>query len=186
MGRHDSRDPRPFYTSLGGAILRGLLALFVSFGFYAVLQTFRDGRQPAEPTVAMNPNEQPPPTPAVVASEVPSPVGNRSTPADPTEAEAVEPEQPQPAQETVQVLDAGAGSRRTDEVVERLELLGYEIVAVNKATRTFDATTVYYSSGYQSAALALQERDERFAEIEPNRILSDEVDLHVVVGTDWR
>ncbi|MGH8932908.1 MAG: LytR C-terminal domain-containing protein [Egibacteraceae bacterium] len=184
MGRHDSRDPRSFYTSLGGAILRGLLALFVSFGFYAVLQTFRDGRQPSEPTVAMNTNEQAPPTPTIVASEVPSPAENVSVPVDPSQD--VEPEQPEPPQETVQVLDAGAGSRRTDEAIERLELLGYEIVAVNKATRTFGATTVFYSSGYQSAALSLQERDERFAQIEPNRSLSDEVDLHVVVGTDWR
>jgi hypothetical protein len=166
MGRHDSRDPAPFYASLGGAVLRGLLALFVSFGLYAVLLTFRGDEQPS-----------PPPTPvaqapAVVASETPPPTRTAKP-------------QPRVPHETVQVLDAGAGERRTEEVVERLEGYGYEIVAVNEAARTYGATTVFYSAGQQSAAEALRDRDERFVEIKPNRDLSDEVDLHVLVGTDW-
>ncbi|MGH8910862.1 MAG: LytR C-terminal domain-containing protein [Egibacteraceae bacterium] len=198
MGRHDDPDPAPFYTSLGSAVLRGLLALFLSFGVYAILQTFRDGDQRPR-TASLESRERPAdqqraaaaPVPAV--PESPSAVQNEAgSAAEPREDPSTAPaetllsdEAPKVTPITVQVLDAGAGQRRTSQVVDRLRRLGYEVVAVNGAVRTYTATTIFYSQGRRSAAIDLQGRDQRFAKIGPNPNLSEEVDLHVLAGTDW-
>jgi hypothetical protein len=196
MGRHDDPDPAPFYTSLGSAILRGLLALVLSFGLYAALQIIRndDGPQP----VALEGSEQPasqarempmfiPPETAVGSEEAEvlvAPSENRSEAAE--EEALLSTRAPRPENITVQVLDGGAGQRRTGQVVDRLKRHGYRIVAVNKAVRNYTATTVFYSEGQASAAEDLQGRDTRFANIRPNSDLSEEVDLHILVGTDWK
>jgi hypothetical protein len=83
-------------------------------------------------------------------------------------------------------LDGGAGRRRTDEAAAALKTLGYQIVAINKAVRTYQVTTVFYSEGQEASARALRARDWRFAEIDSNPNLNQRVALHVVVGTDWR
>jgi hypothetical protein len=189
MGRHDDPDPAPFYTSLGSAILRGLLALFLSFGLYAVLASIRDDNAPPEPSTAFAPTGR-----ATEAFEL---IPVESDPLDAASEEVPTPgaaladaEQfggaPTPEDTTIQVLDAGAGTQGIETVTDRLEELGYDIVAVNDATRDYDTTTVFFSDGQQDAAMALRARDARFSEIGPNPNLSEEVDLHIIAGRDWR
>ena len=199
MGRHDDPDPAPFYTSLGSAILRGLLALFLSFGLYAVLASIRDVGTPPPATTGLRSTDAGSAGEAPVdvfesapTDRAPSPDGRSSSQIDertPTASPAGSDQladAPSPRATTVQVLDAGAGGRGTDEVVTRLKQLGYEVVAVNDATRAYDVTTVFYTDGQEAAAQALRVRDSRFSKLGPNRNLSKAVDLHVVAGSDWR
>jgi hypothetical protein len=188
MGRHDDPDPASFYTSLGRAVLRGLLALLLSFGLYALLANIRDGRE-APPPVAVQSTE------ATTEPSVQMPVGTpspaeqatlRSTPnAVPSGIPSDDVAAPRSADTTVQVLDGGAGRERTAEVVAALRTLGYQVVAVNRAVRTYQVTTVFYSQGQEESARALRARDSRFVAIDENPNLSQGVALHVIVGTDW-
>lgn len=172
-------------------MLRGLLALLLSFGLYAVLANIRDGRQPpptaalqsaGTPTARLSPTPRDAPFPVEEATSRPAVSSTASaTPSTDLTAAAA----PTSADTTVQVLDGGAGQRRTDEVVATLKTLGYPIVAVNKAVRTYEVTTVFYSQGQEASARALRAQDERFAEIDMNPDLNQRVALHVVVGTDW-
>ncbi|MGH8901050.1 MAG: LytR C-terminal domain-containing protein [Egibacteraceae bacterium] len=170
-------------------MLRGLLALCLSFGLYAVLANIRDGRQPP-PTAAPQSTGPPPARISPTPGTAPFPVEEAtSRPAvSPTLSAAPNADlaaAPRSVDTTVQVLDGGAGKQRTDKVVATLKMLGYQIVAVNKAVRTYEVTTVFYSRGQEASAHALRAQDERFVEIDMNPTLNQRVALHVVVGTDW-
>jgi hypothetical protein len=90
-----------------------------------------------------------------------------------------------PAETSVQVLDAGGGSSATRDVADVLADLGYDVVAINPSRVDYDVTTVLFTSGNDAEAEGLRARDERFAATSPNERLSEGVDLHVVVGPDW-
>jgi hypothetical protein len=192
MGRHDDPDLASFSASLGRAILRGLLALLLSFGLYAVLVNIRDGRQPSPPVasrVAEAPTERLMQTPTDTSSLSGEEATRQSAPSQMPRSASSDADlrtaAPRSADTTVQVLDGGAGRQRTNEVVAVLRRLGYQVVAVNKAVRTYNVTTVFYSRGEEASARALRARDRRFAEVEANSNLNQRVALHVVVGTDW-
>lgn len=93
---------------------------------------------------------------------------------------------PPPAETTVQVLDGVGASPLLDVLAAALEEMGYEVVALNPASTDYAVTTVLYSEGREAAAEALQARDPRITERRPNPGLSEDVDLHVVLGADWR
>lgn len=93
---------------------------------------------------------------------------------------------PPPPQTTVQVLDGVGASPLLDVLVSELEAMGYDIVATNPASTDYAVTTVLYSEGREAAAQALQARDPRITERRPNPGLSEDVDLHVVLGADWQ
>lgn len=90
-----------------------------------------------------------------------------------------------PENTTVQVLDAGGGSSATSEAADALRDMGYDVVAINSSRTDYATTTVLFTDGNQPEAEALPARDDRFAQTAPNERLSDGVDLHVVVGSDW-
>lgn len=119
---------------------------------------------------------------------------------EPADEEPDEPEEPElseeeiqelidaardPAETSVQVLDAGGGSSAASDVADVLAGLGYDVVAINPSRVDYDVTTVLFTSGNDAEAEALHARDDRFAETAPNERLSEGVDLHVVVGPDW-
>lgn len=183
--------------------LLGLLAVGVVIGVVVgvALWLVRGGD---EPTVAVSPS--PAATGQVAAGATPP---GRATAAAPT-APATRPPTPMPSptpeptptptpsptpvpQETeelpdpvpVQVLDAGGGDTRVDEVVATLEDLDYEIAAVNDVRRRVEETTVLWNDNHQSDAFALMERDERFAREQKNDQYAQSVPLHVLVGPDW-
>ena len=91
-----------------------------------------------------------------------------------------------PSETTVQVLDAGSGSVRIDAAVAALEALGYNVVAISPSRRDVSRTTVYFTATHEPEAKALRARDPRVQVVEPNEGLSEGVDLHVLVGPDWR
>lgn len=88
---------------------------------------------------------------------------------------------------TIQVLDADPGADApSKKVADDLAAAGYDIIASNRASREYTATTVFYTAGNEdaarqvAAAIGASEVDEKPAN------LSDSVKVHVVVGTDLR
>jgi cobalamin biosynthesis protein CobT len=99
-----------------------------------------------------------------------------------TSTEAVE-----PASVSVQVLDAvldDAGVAAQG-VADQMEADGYRIVVVNRASRVYAVTTVFWTPGNEAAArqIAAQYGFDR-VELRPDN-LSDTVSVHVVVGQDY-
>ena len=136
----------------------------------------------SEPDVA-TPTTPVPMTPPAVETPDPTPVPT------PDPAPTTEPE-PEPEEEfrepvPVQVLNAGGGRERVDDVIATLDDMGYEIAAVNGVRRRVEETTVLWNENHQSDALDLIRRDERFAGEAKNDGYAQSVPLHVLVGPDW-
>jgi hypothetical protein len=211
-GRHTDPDRGAFWRSLASAAAKALLVLVLLAGVTTLVVYFtvdRDGRGSStvladgtptpEPTVTPDPargaRDPEPTTPAA-----PSPAPDEAGPADADEsADAAEEtgEDEDPADEPtaaepappdevpVQVIDSGGGAQAVAEVLGLLEAWGYDIVAVNPGLCCYEATTLFYSDGHVADAEALQARDERFAVLEENRRLAEDVAVHIVVGEDW-
>lgn len=187
MTQRDSDDPawyawrrRAFATFLLGALVVGLFLSFRPTGFEA------DQVAQEEPTTRPTGGNRPKNRPKPVASEP------REEPTDsvdgPTAKEAkalIDAARP-PEETSVQVLDAGAGSSATSAAQDALTELGYDVVATNTSRIDYPETTVLYTQGNDAEAEALRARDARFGEIALNERLSDAVDIHVVVGSDWQ
>lgn len=89
-----------------------------------------------------------------------------------------------PEDTEVQVLD-GSDADRTDSAITVLGEFGYEIVGPSQG-RAYEETTIFYNDGERRTARALKARDERFGVVAENdRGLSEEVDIHVIIGDDW-
>lgn len=200
MGRHADPDPRHFWRSLATAFVRATLALGVVVGLFAALSTIGgdvpqdgpamlggpdttdDGALPEGPEDARQTDDADDAAETEDTEDTEDAEGDAST-ADADEgltAAAAVPEETR-----VQVLDGVNDPARLAELVAALESLGYQVVATNPASTDYAVTTVLYSEGQEAAAQALQTRDPRMAALRPSPGLSDEVDLHVVLGADW-
>lgn len=85
---------------------------------------------------------------------------------------------------TVQVLNASGERRADNRVADRLEELGFEIVAVNPAAKVYRETTVFWSKAAgRNASRALADHFSWRARPRPKN-LSKSVTTHVVVGRD--
>lgn len=116
---------------------------------------------------------EPGPAPTASPTPVPAPI---PSPAETTAA---------PSAVTVQVLDGGGGPAAVREAVAVLEAAGYDVVAINAIRCCYTATTALWSDGRRAAAMALADSDRRIVEVRENPNLSQAVDVHVVIGTDW-
>lgn len=155
-------------------------------------------RASGEDPAGQDPAGQEPPVDddPVVGSPAPTPAGSQTPPPGAEQPAATEQpagqsgqpaetEQPAATQLAVQVLDGGAGAAVTGEVAAVLASYGYDVVAVRTARCCYEVTTVLHNPGHEAAALALRERDPRFARVDANPNLSQAVAFHVVVGRDW-
>ncbi len=184
-------------------IVLGCAVLFGVIGF------MRDGSsvEIADPAATEAASELAAPTEAAT-DPVTDPTENTAEPdatVDATEPEAAEPEatEPEPEPEptetaaastvtpgnvTVQLLDAtGTGDRSTArKVADQLKAAGYNVVVVNRASKVYEATTVFWSEGQDQAGKQIA-REFSFpkAEATPDEVqLSNKVNVHIVVGTD--
>lgn len=190
MARHADPDRSSFYRSLGFAVLKAAGALAVVIALTVVATMLVDGRDSDDDLVRLEPGASPTandaPTPeetAAATTPAPTPTPRETTPPlvdpDPTPTTA------NATGVTVQVLDGGVGEEITLDVVAALEEVGYEVVAVSTARCCYEQTTVFYSEGREELAQALSASDERFGVVEANPNLTEDVDIHVVVGSDW-
>lgn len=177
---------RAFGTFLVLALVVGLYLSFRPAGFEEEPQV-AEGEQTTEPAVVTEP-----PDDGGDAEEEPDGQEQADETEEPADDELTEEEIQEliaaardPEETSVQVLDAGAGGSAADEVAALLRDLGYDVVAVNAAREDRAVTTVLFTEGNRAEAEALRAREQRVTEIAPNELLSDAVDLHVAVGTDW-
>lgn len=203
MGKHAAAGSS-FWASLIRPLL-GLVAVGVVIGVVAgVAYVLLRGGEEEPPGVAsssepfVTPSGVPsasvlePAVPSEIASvaltPVPEPaVATPTAPPAPTPAPTPVPKVTEQLRDpvAVQVLDAGGGRERTDDVVATLTELGYEIVAVNGVRRRVDVTTVMWNDNHKNDALALLDRDDRFSTERKNDQYTPAVPLHVLVGPDW-
>jgi hypothetical protein len=83
----------------------------------------------------------------------------------------------------VQVLNGTAAAEADDLVADRLDRLGYTVVAVSPSSRGYAQTVVFWTGDAQRVGEVLAERFDWDVEPAPSN-LSPEVHLHVVVGED--
>jgi len=185
MGRHSKPEQGPFYRSVLGWVVPWVLIAAVIGGavWFAVGVLGGDEVRPASDNgrpsaTATDPEPEPSDTEIVVASP------------EPTEEPSPEPtdeDEPQPLITegiTIQVLNGSQDPAADDAMADRLEGLGFEIVAVEASSATYERTTVFWS--YPEARDAAERLADRFgwvADEKPGN-LSDTVALHVVVGRD--
>jgi transcriptional regulator with XRE-family HTH domain len=87
----------------------------------------------------------------------------------------------------VQVLDGARNEARYAAMRAYLEQLGYTVHANGGTRRAYQATTIVFAPGMEEAAHRLATFDERFTVVDPNiHGFHAAVDLHVVVGADWK
>lgn len=197
MGRHAHPDSRHFWRSLTVATLRALGGLALVVGLFAALSTIGG---PPEDGPAMigepHPTIDPSTDEAIDASTdeataddpAPEPSPGPGAEGDPTldAAQQILAAGPPPEETTVQVLDGVGASPNLPLLVAVLQDLGYRVVATNPAKTDYARTTVLYSEGREDAARALQARHGRIVEVRRSPGLSEAVDLHVVLGSDWQ
>ena len=120
----------------------------------------------SEPAAAPSPEPSPEPAPATESSD-----------------------EVDPGSVSIQVLDAvggEGGDAAAQEVADELRAAGFNVVVINRAGRTYEVTTVFWSEGQQAggqqvaAAIGAGRAEETPDEVQ----LSDSVDVHVVVGAD--
>lgn len=88
---------------------------------------------------------------------------------------------------TVQVLNGSWSAGAATNVAARLRRAGYDVVATQLALGEFPVSRLYYSEGHLADALGLRRRFPEFKQVEPApKRLSREVDVHAVVGRDYR
>jgi hypothetical protein len=85
---------------------------------------------------------------------------------------------------SIQVLNASGVAGAENAMSDRLEKLGFDVVAVQQASTAYPRTTVFWSfAESKPAAKALAARFGWVAQAKPEN-LSASVDVHVVVGQD--
>lgn len=172
---------RAFGTFLVLALVVGLYLSFRPSGFEDEPDVAVGSQESVAPSASAQSEEpEPEPEPEPAESAPPEDDGLSEDEAEDLIAAARDPEGT-----TVQVLDAGGGSSATNEAADALREMGYDVVAINSSRTDYQVTTVLFTDGNEAEAQALPARDERFAETAPNERLSEDVDLHVVVGPDW-
>ncbi len=178
MGRHSSPSQGPFYRSVvGWAALWVTIAVITGIAVWLIVNTISGPE--VTPTAATEPQEtsepelEPTDDPVIAASVSPTP-------------EPEETKSPKLITEgvTVQVLNGTAQPDAAQAMADRLGGLGFTVVIVEEASRTYQETTVFWSSdASREAAEALAGRFGWVAEPQPGN-LSSEVSIHVVVGAD--
>ena len=150
-----------------------------------------------EPTGDPEPSSEPEPEPTSEpepepTSEAPEPTAapspEPSPEPEPTASETTDDGRIAPSSISVQVLDAVLDdeSAAAKDVQERMQADGYRVVARNKASKTYEVTTVFYTAGFEAQARQIA-ADYGWSEVaEKPDNLSDSVQVHVVVGFDER
>jgi LytR cell envelope-related transcriptional attenuator len=85
---------------------------------------------------------------------------------------------------SVQVLNASGRRKADNRVAKRLRRLGFEIVAVNPASKIYNRTTVFWSRPEGRSASRTLARHYSWRSAPRPKNLSPSVTTHVVVGRD--
>lgn len=190
MGRHSTGDPTPFYRSaavwfvpwaVGGVV--AIAAIWIAIDAVGNIgssapQSETKQEQDKGPGAAAT-ESSPAASPETTPSPTPSPKESR------TPKEDKKPDDLKLITEgvSVQVLNGTTSDEVDDAIAEQLEVLGFDVAAVNPY-HSIPKSIVYWSSPEaQEAGEALAERLGWKHAFKPAE-LSGEVDLHVYIGED--
>lgn len=181
MGRHSSPAQWPFYRSLAGWLLPWvMIAAIVGIAVWVGVASM-GGNDVASP--ALSRTKSPTPKTAPVSEPPPAPRHTHTPAPKPSDTPSVLPKLITNGV-SVQVLNGTSVKGADDAMAQRLEGLGFRIVAVVQASKPYDETTVFWSSdASKPAAQALADHFGWVAEPKPAN-LSPDVSVHVVVGRD--
>lgn len=159
-----------------------VVAMAAVFGMIGLARNDTGG---SELLVAPAPSSSPEPSPAPSAT-TPDVAPSQSEIATPTATPTETSPAIDPAEVTIQVLDATTSDSAMDAVVAGLREAGYDVQAINSASRIYDQTTVFYTvaDGNKEAAEQLAEEFGWAVVEEKLDNLSDSVRIHIVVGED--
>jgi hypothetical protein len=91
---------------------------------------------------------------------------------------------------TVQVLNAVFVPGLAHRVAGMIAAAGYDVVAANTALGSYKVSRIYYTDGHKADAEAFQKRfpafEQAFPASQAQARLSREVDLHVIIGDNYR
>lgn len=187
MGRHSAGKQGPFYRSLIGWMLPWLLiAAFVGVAVWFLVGSL-GADEPVSPIADESSSPSPTPTPEpsetlVIATptDEPSPVKSPK----PRRTKAARSEELIVEGINIQILNSTSDTSVDDAIADRLSELGFRIENLERASRTYPRTTVFWSyPEAQEAAERLAARFDWLVEPKPDN-LSPTVAVHVVVGTD--
>ena len=183
MGRHSSPEQGPFYRSIIAWLLPWVMiaAAVVVAVYIAIDAVSKDDTQ-------------------IASGTRPSPTAERDEPSETPEPEETKEPKPKETEEpkddkgpkerlitagiTIQVLNGTAATDADDRMADRLSSLGFEVVAIEGASKEYPQTTVFWSfPSAREAAERLAARFDWLAAAKPAN-LSSTVDIHVVVGSD--
>jgi LytR cell envelope-related transcriptional attenuator len=172
---------RPGPTARAAAVLVAFLALF--WGVDRYLGAGTPARPPAAvsaPVTTAAPRATTTSTTTTAATTTTKPPSGTEPAATGTSLDPVH-------DVTVQVLNGSGSAGAATNVAARLRRAGYDVVATQLALGEFPVSRLYYSEGHRADALGLQRRFPEFKQVEPApKRLSREVDVHAVVGRDYR
>jgi hypothetical protein len=184
---------RPGPTARAAAVLVVFLALFVAVDRLSGQRPDRNAVAGGATTRGSSPATTPPTTAAPTSSQT-----TTTTPEATTTSRRTTTTGPGPTTSTlrpakgvtVQVLNAvfvpGLGRR----VAGMISEAGYDVVAANTALGSYKVSRIYYTDGHKADAQAFQRRFPAFEQSLPasraEAHLSPEVDLHVIVGDNYR
>lgn len=182
MGRHSSRSQWPFYRSVIGwtlpwLVLASVVAVGIWFGVDALSND--EIESPAPAAASQSPREEPKEPASPSPSKEAEPSASPSPEASPsTDVELITENM------TVQILNGTSDPGADDAMANELSELGFDVVSVQEASISYEATTVFWSyAESQEAAEALAARFGWAVASKPDN-LSTTVALHVVVGAD--
>jgi len=186
VGRHSSSDQRYFYRTFASWIaVWAVVAVVTGTAVWLIVGALSG---PAQRPLAADRDRDPDPVPDPTVSGARVAV----TPSVPEATPTATPTPTPTPQEielitegvSVQVLNATADDAAAQAMADRLDGLGYRIVAIEGSSRPYPKTTVFWSTEEsRDAAVALAERHGWVADAKPGN-LSDTVSIHVVVGAD--
>jgi hypothetical protein len=174
---------RPGPTARAAAVLVAFLALF-----WVVDRYLGAGTPARPPAAAVAPVTTAAPRPTTTSGATSTTATTTTTrPPSGTEPAATGTSLGQVHDVTVQVLNGSWSAGAATDVAARLRRVGYDVVATQLALGEFPVSRLYYSEGHLADALGLQRRFPEFKQVEPApQRLSRAVDLHAVVGRDYR
>lgn len=182
---------RPGPTARAAAVLVVFLVLFVAVDRLSQ-RPDRNAVAGGTTTSGSSPATTPPTTAAPTSSQTTTtlPPTTGSQPTTTTGPEATGSTLRPAKGVTVQVLNAVFVPGLAHKVAGMISAAGYDVVATNTALGSYKVSRIYYTDGHEADARAFQQRFPAFEESFPasraQAHLSPEVDLHVIVGDNYR
>ncbi len=191
-GDHGARSP--FRTAAVRATVVAVGFLVVTAGLFAGVGAWQGGGAEAGAGAdaampAPTPEPAPTPVPAPVPAPAPAPEPTPEPEPAPAPTPATQPTGPDPADVTVQLLDAepGDGGAAVGRAEEVLDAAGFDVVARNSVAASrasaYSTTTILYSPGREAEGRAVAEAlgATEVRAVTPENRLTDSVMVHVVV-----